>query len=60
MKLVCLYSSGTRNPRQPNSSPNANNPGIRSPTVPLALIIHGTSGWLVSMDGLGCGVALAG
>ena len=26
----------------------------------LALIIHGTSGWLVSMDGLGCGVALAG
>ena len=27
---------------------------------PLALIIHGTSGWLVSMDGLGCGVALAG
>ena len=26
----------------------------------LTLIIHGTSGWLVSMDGLGCGVALAG
>ena len=26
----------------------------------LALIIHGTSGWSVSMDGLGCGVALAG
>ena len=22
--------------------------------TPLALIIHGTSGWLVSMDGLGC------
>ena len=26
----------------------------------LALIIHGTSGWSVSMDGLGSGVALAG
>ena len=33
---------------------------LNIPGLPLALIIHGTSGWSVSMDGLGSGVALAG